>query len=157
MSKIRIILNEKNIQISQLNTISSGFYVHLDTVSFPSEQWIDLSASVLGMWLSEINKHLVGVQPDSILSFMDGDYEIRLHRIDNLCSVASFVEPNGNISYSANIVSLQLARQVLSASSKLINTLPEDTKISSVTNIKELSSNLRSTVHKLTKSRDNFR
>ena len=157
MSKIRIILNEKNMQISQLNTISSGFYVHLDTVSFPSEQWIDLCASVLEMWLSEIDKHLVGVQPVSTLSFMDGDYEIRLHRIGNFCSEASFVEPNGNVSYCANVDSLQLARQVLSASSKLINTLPEDTKISSVTNIKELSSNLRSTVHKLTKSRDNFR
>lgn len=157
MKKTHIILDETNLQISRLNSVSSGYYVQLDDITFPSEQWIDLSASVMEMWLLEMNNHFLSVQPVSILCFMDGDYEIHLQRISNHCSAANLIGPDGKVFHSANIDSLYLARQILSASSKLINALPENTCSEQIEKINELSQKLRSTIHRVTKNIENIR
>lgn len=157
MNKLRIILDEENFQISQLNSVSSGFYVQIDNFSFPSEQWIDLSVSIVEMWLAVVNKHLLYAQNDSVLNFMEGDYEIRLRKETNYCSFAFFVEPNGSISHSTTIDSLYLARQLLSVSSKTMKLLQEHTNTYHMKKLKELTSALRTTVHKLSKTKDNSR
>lgn len=157
MNKLRIILDEENFHISQLNSMTSGFYVQIDNFSFPSEQWIDLSVSIIEMWLAVINKHLLCTQNDSVLNFMEGDYEIRLRRETDFCAFAFFVGPNGSISYSTAIDSLYLARQVLSVSSKTMKLLQEHTTTYHMKTLKELTSALRITVRKLSKTKDNSR
>lgn len=157
MNKLRIILNENNFHISQLNSISSGFYVQVDDFTFPSEQWIDLSVSITEMWLTVINKHLLCAQTDSVLNFMDGEYEIRLHKETNYRSLAVFVEPNGSISYSTTIDSLYLARQLLSVSAKIMKILQQHKNASHTQKLEKLTSTLRTTVHNLSKNRDNLR
>lgn len=137
--------------------MSSGFYVQIDNFSFPSEQWIDLSVSIIEMWLAVVNKHLLYAQNDSVLNFMEGDYEIRLRRETNYSSFAFFVEPNGSISHSTTIDSLYLARQLLSVSSKTMKLLQEHTNTYQMKKLKELTSALRTTVHKLSKTKDNSR
>lgn len=155
MNKLQIVLNETNFQISKFNNVSSGYYVQIDDVSFPDKQWIDLSVSVIEMWLEVLNRHLLGTENESILNFMDGDYEIRLHKESRFCSLASFVEPDGRISYSTTVDLLYLARQLLSVSSKIINVLQKHTSTYHTSKLEELTATLRATVHKLSKTRGN--
>lgn len=106
MNELRIILDEDTFQTTQLSSISSGFHVQIDNFSFPNEEWTDLSVSILEMWLEVINSYLLYSQNNAVLNFMEGDYEIRLCRESDYCSVASFVEPNGNTSYFTILDSL---------------------------------------------------
>lgn len=155
LNKLKIVLNEKTFMISKLNNVSSGYYVQIDDVSFPNKQWNDLSVAVIEMWLEVLNRHLLGLENTSILNFMDGDYEIRLHNESSFCSLASFVEPDGRISYSTTVDLLYLARQLLSVSSKIINVLLKNTSTYHTSKLEEQTATLRATVHKLSKTRGN--
>lgn len=154
MNKLQIILDEASFQISKFNTASSGYYVQIDDVAFPNRQWIDLSVAVIEMWLEVLNRHLLGVENESILNFMDGDYEIRLCKEGSFCSVVSFVEPDGSISYSTSVDVLYFARQLLSVSSKTMNTVHAHTSTYGTMKLEELGNSLRATVNKLSKTRN---
>ena len=154
MNKLQIVLNEKNFQISHMNNITSGYYVQINGFSFPSKQWVDLSMAVVEMWLVVMNRHLLCLENDAVLYFMDGDYEIRLHKKTDYCSLALFVEPDGNIAYSTTIDSLYLARQILSVSAKITSFLQKNTDSCRTEKIEALSSALISTVQALHKAKN---
>lgn len=157
MNELRIILDEDNFQTTQLSSISSGFHVQIDNFSFPNEEWTDLSVSILEMWLEVINSYLLYSQNNAVLNFMEGDYEIRLCRESDYCSVASFVEPNGNTSYFTILDSLCLARELLEVTSKVLSLLQKYTITYHIKKLNELTTNLSTTVYKLSQATNNLR
>lgn len=146
MQKVQIILDPCTIVITK-GIVSSSFYLQLTPIEFPCQSWVDLSSSILEMWLYSINKHLLGLEEKTILYFMDGEFSVELERINSRMSLARFVEPNGYIRHSESIDIIYFSRQILSATSKIIAYCSNFPTIRGVNNLFDLSSTLRTTIH----------
>ena len=103
----------------------SIMYVKINNSCFPDDQWWDATSSVLEMWASTLVAFAQGYEDSCILDFMDGDYAIRLERLDTECIKAEFQKSGNTISRFDSIDLLHFIRQVLSATEKLKNCSPE--------------------------------
>src|SRR4051812_9027693 len=59
--------------------IVSKIYLRIGAEAFPSEEWDDFTAVLLGWWIEEIMKLATGKRRNAVLLFMDGPFEVHLH------------------------------------------------------------------------------
>lgn len=147
MKKLRILLDEETLRISKLHTISGKFCVQVGDHFFPSEQWDDLCADVLSMWLLSINKLMLDCEKSIVCHFMDGDYAFRLTKHNKAEATIFFLAQNEECIFKEEISVPYFARQILSAASKVINHYPQYGGNKTIAELERLSDALRITLN----------
>ena len=149
MNKMRICVDDQTLEMNDFHRISSNICVQIDNFSFPSENWFDITGSVISIWLISTNKHLLRYEETTELFFMDGDFSIRLVRQNARCSTAYFLDSN-NVCIQKSAIDIQYwSRQLLAVSAKIINHFPQYSSEPSIIELKRQSSILKSTLHRL--------
>lgn len=87
--------------------------------SFPSEKWTDATSSILVIWINAILPLIYGAKNEVQLSFLDGDYSIRIKSYNEKEVFISCIDPNHQTVLHAQIGLKYFCRQMLSATSKL--------------------------------------
>ena len=76
-----------------------NFYVILNNIAFPSNDWDDCGLSIVGMWMSEIyNKVIVSSQKNNQafeLYFMDGPYYLKCRKCGDIVEISAIDDHNG--------------------------------------------------------------
>lgn len=146
MEKVQIVVDEETLELTSLQRIAGVIYVQLCEHSFPSQCWYDLCASILSMWLLCVNRYLLGLDKMTKLYFMGGDYALTLIRQCNQHPLMRLMEPNEVCVMESEIDIQYFAKQILAASSKIINHFPQHQGIRNIREIAELADALRNTL-----------
>lgn len=146
MEKVRVIVDEKTLELTPLRRVAGVIYVQLCERSFPSQCWYDLCASILSMWLLCVNRFLLGLDEITKLYFMSGDYTLMLIRQRNQQPLMRLTEPNDVCVMESEIDIQYFAKQILAASSKITNHFPQYQDIRNIQEITEQVDALRRTL-----------
>lgn len=143
MEKVRVVVDEKTLELTPLRRVAGVIYVQLCERSFPSQCWYDLCASILSMWLLCVKRFLLGLDEITKLYFMSGDYTLTLIRQRNQQPLMRLTEPNDVCVMESEIDIQYFARQILAASSKIANHFPQHQDIRNIQEITEQANALR--------------
>jgi len=146
LEKVRVVVDEKTLELTSLRRVAGVIYVQLCERSFPSQCWYDLCASILSMWLLCVNRFLSGLDEITKLYFMSGDYTLTLIRQRNQQPLMRLTEPKDVCVMESEIDIQYFARQILAASSKIISHFPQCQGIRNIQEITERADALRSTL-----------
>lgn len=119
MTKVRVIIDNLLLEESAPNTIVSVLYIGNADICFPSHKWIELSSSVLDMWLSTLADFLVSSKVYAVLHFMDGPYSLRITRTSENRFQLEMIDIHNTIAVLEAIDIMYFCRQVLSASERI--------------------------------------
>jgi len=156
LEKIRIIVDEKTLELAKVQLesgkiyerISGVLYVQLGDLCFPDSKWNDLCASILAMWLLSVNKHLLCQEKKTTLYFMDGAYSINLTYQNRCQSLMQFMNPNGLCVLEAEMDIQYFARQLLAASACITHHFSQYQENRSIQELSKLENTLRTTLRK---------
>lgn len=88
MSKIRIITDDL-LERSQYGTIAGIFYVEINGLCFPEQDWSDFPVILLKWWIESLYR--LKYEKSVELAFMDGPYYINATKIsDEIVEVTGF-------------------------------------------------------------------
>ena len=118
MNKMRLVISEIE-QYRRPFPVWSVIYVILSDKTFPDDTWWDASSSLLTYWSLSLIRLLCNSQTTCDLPFMDGDYEIRLTKLDEKKANAVFLASDEKIILSEEIDLLFFVRQILRAIEKI--------------------------------------
>ncbi len=149
MEKMRIVIDENSIESTSLGSIWSVFFLQLGEEFFPFEQWNDLSADILSMWIPSMCTLLQGHSEQVDLYFMDGPYFLTLKRENNHEASVHFFKRNIPAASSSIIDIYYFARQMISACEKICNRWPLHNKPHKIVELSSHASALRLTLSRI--------
>lgn len=126
MPTIKIYLDEKNFELTSFGSLWSVFFIQIDDVSFPCEDWWDNSSSILEMWICSIYEYLAGSIKNVTLYFMDGDFSIQLSNKNESSVLAKFIGPDETVYFSYTIDIYDFCKELLYASDKITHYISMD-------------------------------
>ena len=119
MTKVRVVIDNLLLEETVPNTIVSILYIENDDICFPSHKWIELSSSVLDMWLSTLADFFVCSKVQAVLHFMDGPYSLRITRTSENRFQLEMINIHNTIAILEAIDIMYFCRQILSVSEKM--------------------------------------
>ncbi len=149
MEKLRILIDEKSIESTELGSIWSIFFLQLGEECFPFEQWDDLCADILSMWIPSMDKLLQGYSEQVDLYFMDGPYFLTLKRENNHEASVRFFKRDIPTAFSNIIDIYYFARQMLSACEKVCKHWPLHDRPRKIVELTSHASALRLTLSRI--------
>ena len=119
MAKVRIIIDDLSPRREQFS-LWSIIYVKVNETCFPDDAWSDATSSVLVIWNTNTYKLLCGCAKYCELPFMDGDFEIKLTATEKRLAQMSLCQDENEIEHFDDVDLLYFVRQLIAASTKVL-------------------------------------